>query len=75
MASSLSNPVDNPAEGIHKLKYKMNTLIKKEKRVELSTKYKNFECYLEYTNVKDDLTKYKCLCCRNNYYKRFDEIC
>ena len=75
MASSLSNPVDNLAERIYKLKYKMNTLIEKEKRVELNTKYKNFECYLKYTNVKDDLIKYKCLCCRSNYYKRFDEIC
>ena len=32
-------------------------------------KCKHFECSLEYTNVKDDLMLYKCLC----YQKLFDE--
>ena len=36
-------------------------------------KYKDCECYLEYTNVKDDLTVYKFLCCNGNYQKTFDE--
>ena len=35
-------------------------------------KYKNCKCFLEYTNFKDDLTKYQCLCCNKNYQK-FDE--
>ena len=26
-------------------------------------KYKGYECCLGYTNVKDDLLEYKCLCC------------
>ena len=28
---------------------------------------------LEYTNSKDDLIEYKCLCCNKNYQKKFDE--
>ena len=40
MASSLSNLVDNLAEGIHKIKCK------------------DWDCFLEYENVKDNLIKY-----------------
>ena len=36
-------------------------------------KYKDFECCLEYTNVKDDLIEYKCLYCNKNYQKKSDE--
>ena len=32
-------------------------------------KYKDFECCLEYTDVKDDLTVYKCLCCGREFQK------
>ena len=34
-------------------------------------KYKDYDCFLEYTNIKDDLKGYKCLC-YNNYQKEFD---
>ena len=27
-------------------------------------------CCLEYTNIKDDLIEYKCLCCNKNYQKK-----
>ena len=32
-------------------------------------KYKDYECCFEYTNVKDDLIEYKCLCPYKNYQK------
>ena len=38
MASSLSNLVDNLAEGIHKVKCKINMKIKNMKRLKLNTK-------------------------------------
>ena len=60
MASSLSNLVNNLTEGIHKIKCKYGHNDKKSETCEI--KYKDCECFLEYTNVKDDLTKYKCLC-------------
>ena len=49
MTTSLSNIVDNLAEGIHKIKCK------------------NWDCFLEYKSVKENLIKYKCLSC-NKYY-------
>ena len=45
MASSLSNPVNNVAEGIHKIKYKYNHVDKKCETCGI--KYKFFDCYLE----------------------------
>ena len=33
-------------------------------------KFKDCECYLEYTSFKDDLVEYKCLCCNKNYQKK-----
>ena len=35
--------------------------------------FKDCACCLEYTNVKDDLTLYKCLCCNRNHQIQFDE--
>ena len=29
--------------------------------------------FLEYTNFKDDLIEYKCLCCNKSYQQKFDE--
>ena len=55
MTSSLSNPVDNLAEETHKIKCKHSGI-----------KYKDCECCLEYTNVKDDSILYKCLSCYKN---------
>ena len=36
-------------------------------------KYKDCECCLEYTSVKDDLIEYKCLFFNKNYKNKFDE--
>ena len=35
----------------------------------LGIKYKDCDCFLEYTNCKDDLMEYKSLCCNKNYQK------
>ena len=32
--------------------------------------YKYCECFLEYTKLKDNLLKYKYLCCNKNYLKK-----
>ena len=37
-------------------------------------KYKNCECFLEYINFKDNLIKYNCLCCNNNYQKNNENL-
>ena len=36
-------------------------------------KCKYCDCFLEYTNFKDDLIEYKCLCCNKNYQHKFEE--
>ena len=41
--------------------------------INLSERILNCDCFLEYTNIKDNLIEYKCLCCNKNYQK-FDEI-
>ena len=39
-----------------------------DKQCETCTlRYKDCKCSLEYTNFKDDLTEYSCLCCNKNY--------
>ena len=65
VASLLSNLVNNLAEGIHKIKYKYGYNNKKCKTFRV--KFKDFECFLEYTNNKDDLMECKCLCCNKKY--------
>ena len=37
-------------------------------------KNKGFDCFLEYTNSKEELIEYKCLCCNKNYQKKFDNL-
>ena len=71
MASSLSNLVNNLSEGIHRIKSKYGHDDKKCETCRI--KYKYCECFLEYTNFKDDLIEYKCLCCNKNYQQKFDE--
>ena len=71
LASSLSNIVDNLAEGIHKTKCKYGHDDKKCETCRI--KYKNCLCCLEYTNVKDDSKLYKSLCCNRNHQKKFVE--
>ena len=44
-----------------------------KKRETCGIKYKYCDCFLEYTNFKDDLIEYKCLCCNRNYQKNFDK--
>ena len=61
MASSLSNLVNNLSEGIHRIKCKFGHDHKNCQTC--GTKYKYCDCFLEYTNFKDDLIEYKYLCC------------
>ena len=60
MASSLSNLVNDLAEGIYRIKCKYRHDNKKCKTSEI--KYTNCECLLEQTNFQDNLIKYKRLC-------------
>ena len=50
MTSSLSNPVNNVAERIHQIKYKYKHDDKKCETCRI--KYKFFDCFLEYKNLK-----------------------
>ena len=67
MANLLPNFVNNLAEGIDTIKCKYGHNNKFET---CRIKYKNCECFPEYTNFKDDLIKYRCLCCNKNYQKK-----
>ena len=58
MANSLSNLINKI-----KCKYKHDN--KKCKTCGIT--YKECDCFLKYTNFKDDLIGYKCLCCNKNY--------
>ena len=71
MSSSLSNLVSNFSEGIHRIKCKFRHDDKKCETCRIKYKYCN--CLLEYTNFKDDLIQYKCLCYNKNYQHEFDE--
>ena len=53
-ASSLSYLVNNLFEGIHKINGKYGNNVRKYKTCK--TEYKYCDCFLEYTNFKDDLT-------------------
>ena len=72
MASSLSNLVNNLSEGIHRIKCKFRHDHKKCETCRIKYNYCN--CFLEYTNFKDDLMEYKCLCHNKNYPQKFNEI-
>ena len=72
MASSLSNLVNNLAEGIHIIQCKYGYDHKNCKTCR--NIYKDCECCLEYANVKDNLIRHKCLYCNENYQKRFLKI-
>ena len=71
MVSSLSNVVNNLSEGIHKIKWKYGHNDKKCQTCRI--KYKQCNFFLEYTNFKDNLIEYKCLCCNKNYLQKFNE--
>ena len=71
MASSLSNVVDNLSDVIHKVKCKCGHDDKSCGILEI--KYEYCDCFIEFTNFKVDLIKYKCLCCKKNYQQKFHE--
>ena len=71
MASSLSNLVNDFSEGIHRIKCKYREDDKKYDTCRIKYSYCN--CFLEYTNFKDDLIEYKYLCCNKNYQPKFYE--
>ena len=74
MASSLSNLVNNSIiflKEFIKLNVNTDTMIKKRKT--FGVKYEVCDCFLEYTNSKDDLTKYKLVCWNKNYQQIFGE--
>ena len=71
MASSLSNLVNNLSEGYIESDVNLDTMIKNVKICGIRYKYCN--CFLEYTNFKDDLIEFKCLCCKKKYQNKFHE--
>ena len=71
MTNPLSNLVNNLPDRIHKIKCKYGNNAKKCETCGI--KYKDCDCFLEYTNFKDDLIEYKCLCHKKNYQKKSDE--
>ena len=60
MARRLSHLVNNLSEGISGIKCKYGCDDKKFETCEI--KYKCCDCFLQYTNFKDDLIESKCLC-------------
>ena len=70
MASVLSNHFNNLYEGIHKIKCKYG--INDTKCETCGMKYKYCDCFIEYTEFKDDLIEHKCLCRNKNYQRKFD---
>ena len=71
MANTLSSFVNNLSVGIHKIKRKHGRDDKK--CLTCGIKYKDLDCFLEYTNLKDVLAEYKCLSLRKNHQQTFDE--
>ena len=71
MASSLSNLVNNPSEGVRRIRCKFGHDDKKCEICGIKHKYCN--CFLEYTNFKDDLIEYKCSRCNKTYEDKFDK--
>ena len=71
MARSLSSLVNNVAEGNDKIKCKYGH---DDKTCEtFRIKYKCCDCFLGYTNFKDDLVEHKCLFCNKKYQQKFEE--
>ena len=51
----------------------MDMVIKKLVIKTCGIKYKYCNCFLEYTEFRDDLIEYKCSCCKRNYQHKFNE--
>ena len=66
MASSSSNLANNL-----RIKCKFEHHDKKYEKCRIRCKY--CDCFLEYTNFKDDLIEYKRLCCNKNDQNKCDE--
>ena len=64
LASSSSNLIINLSEGLHRIKWISEHDYKKFETCGIKYKYCN--CFLEYTDFKDDLIKYKC----NTFYQQ-----
>ena len=59
------------SEPIHRIKCKYRH---DDKKCEIcGIKYKYCECFLEYTNLKDDLIECKCFFCNKSYQRKFDK--
>ena len=71
MATTLSYLINSLADGIHKIKCKNEHDNKKCEMCRI--KYNDCDCFFEYTNFKDNLIEYKCLCYNKNYQKMFGE--
>ena len=70
MENSLSNLINNLSKGVHRIKCKFGH---DDKTCETcGIKYKYCDCFLEYTNFKDNLMEHKCLCC-DKHQQKFDE--
>ena len=69
MANSLLNLLNNLFERLHRIKCKFKHDDKKCETCRI--KYKYYDCFLEYTNFKDDLIEYKC--CSKSYQRKLDE--
>ena len=70
-SSSLWNLVNYLTEILDKIKCKYGHGDKKCETCRI--KYKSCNCCLEYTNFKDDLIEWKCLCCNKSYHNKFDK--
>ena len=71
MANSLSNLVNNFSGRIYEIKCKYGL---DEKKYEASgTTFEVCDCFLEYTDFKDDLIEFKFLGFKKNYQKKFHE--
>ena len=62
---------NNLSEGIHRIKCKYGRDDKKCRTCGI--KNKHCDCFLDYTNFKEDLIKYKCFSCNKNYQQKFNE--
>ena len=68
MASSLSDLVNNLSEGLHRIK-----CISERDDKECGIKFKYCDCFLAYTNFKDDSIEYKCSIWNRIYQQMFNE--
>ena len=67
----LPNTSDNLAKGIYKIICEVG--YDNKKCSDCGIEYKFYDFCLKYTNVKDDLLRYKCSWCNRIYQESFDE--